>query len=77
MPGGTAYFIEDGAMIICLEKKLTLELIDAIAQDRPFYVICLDEGFQGNDQLKVNAVHSFKSGLHAPTQGQETIFRTV
>ncbi len=77
MPGGTAYFIEDGAMIICLEKKLTLELIDAIAQERPFYVICLDEGFQGNDQLKVNAVHSFKSGLHAPTQGQETIFRTV
>lgn len=43
------------------EKKLTLELIRAMAERKPERVVCLDEGFAGNDQLKANAVQIFKA----------------
>jgi len=46
---------------ICLERKLTLELIRAMAERKPERVVCLDEGFTGNDQLKANAVQIFKT----------------
>ena len=41
----------------------------------PSRVICLDAGFQGNDQLKANAVQTFK----ARARNRETAieFRTV
>ena len=48
-------------MLICLERELTLELIRAIAEQKPERVVCLDEGFAGNDQLKANAVQTFKT----------------
>jgi adenine-specific DNA-methyltransferase len=38
-------------------------------------VICLDAGFKGNDQLKTNAVQTFKS--RAQSKEQEIVFRTV
>jgi adenine-specific DNA-methyltransferase len=47
-----------------------LELIRAMADKKPERVVCLDEGFAGNDQLKANAVQIFK------TKGV-TSFRTV
>ncbi len=56
--------------MICLERALTLELIRAIAEMKPERVVCLDEGFAGNDQLKANAVQTFK------TKGV-TSFKTV
>lgn len=66
----TVYSIADGALIVCLEQQLTLELIRAIAEKKPERVVFLDEGFAGNDQLKVNAVQIFK------TKGT-TSFKTV
>ena len=33
----------------------------AIAEGKPERVVCLDEGFAGNDQLKANAVQTFKT----------------
>lgn len=57
----TVYSIEDGAMFICLEKELTKDVIKAMADKSPSRVICLDEGFIGNDQLKTNAVQIMKS----------------
>ena len=45
-------------------------LIKAIADRKPERVVCLDEGFAGNDQLKTNAVQTMK------TKGI-TSFRTV
>jgi adenine-specific DNA-methyltransferase len=50
-------------------------VIDAIADLEPSRVICLDAGFQGNDQLKANAVQTFK----ARARNRETAieFRTV
>ena len=59
-----------GTMLICLEKKLTPEVIKEMAARKPERVVCLDEGFAGNDQLKTNAVQTMK------TKGV-TSFRTV
>jgi adenine-specific DNA-methyltransferase len=55
------FSVADGALLICLERALTLELIRAMAEQMPERVICLDEGFAGNDQLKTNAVQIFKT----------------
>ena len=61
LAGKTAYSVAGGALVICLERELTLELIRAIAECKPERVVCLDEGFAGNDQLKANAVQTFKT----------------
>ena len=69
------FSVAGGALLICLEKELTQEVIDAMAEMEPSRVICLDAGFQGNDQLKANAVQTFK----ARARNRETAveFRTV
>ncbi|MDR3610320.1 MAG: hypothetical protein P4L27_07160, partial [Ignavibacteriaceae bacterium] len=58
---GVIYTINDNELVICLEKQLTHELIKGIAELKPQRVICLDEGFQNNDQLKTNAALIMKS----------------
>ena len=73
--GTEVFSIEDGALLICLEKEITPGLIDALAEAGMRQVICLDEGFRGNDQLKANAVQTFKA--RAQLEGSETVFRTV
>lgn len=62
--------VSGGLLFVCLERELTLELIRAMAEKKPERVVCLDEGFTGNDQLKANAVQIFK------TKGV-TSFKTV
>ena len=73
----TIYNVAEGSILICLEEEITRELIDAVAEAEPHRFICLDKGFQGNDQLKANAVQTFA----ARNQGRETehqiVFRTV
>lgn len=59
--GKTIYSVASGALVICLDRALTLELVRAIADMKPERVVCLDEGFAGNDQLKTNAVQTFKT----------------
>lgn len=75
MAGKDVFSVADGALLICLEREITKELIKAMAAADPSQVICLDEGFKANDQLKANAVQTFK----ARSQGKEsaTVFRTV
>ncbi len=70
LAGQTVFSIAEGAMLICLEKALTPEVIKEMAARKPERVVCLDEGFAGNDQLKTNAVQTMK------TKGV-TSFRTV
>ncbi len=70
LAGQPVFSIAEGAMLICLEKKLTPEVIKEMAARKPERVVCLDEGFAGNDQLKTNAVQTMK------TKGV-TSFRTV
>jgi adenine-specific DNA-methyltransferase len=69
------FSIADGTLLICLEKEITPELIDALAEMNSSQVICLDEGFKGNDQLKANAVQAFKA--RAQAEESEIVFRTV
>ena len=59
--GKIVYAVASGALIICLERTLNLDLIRTIAEIKPERVVCLDEGFAGNDQLKANAVQTFKT----------------
>jgi adenine-specific DNA-methyltransferase len=70
LAGKVVHSVASGALFICLEHELTLELIRAMAARKPQRVVCLDEGFAGNDQLKANAVQIFK------TKGV-TSFKTV
>lgn len=59
--GKKVFSIAEGELLICLEKQLSHEVIKAMAERKPTRVICLDEGFQNNDQLKTNAVQIMKS----------------
>ena len=59
--GKAVHSAANGAMLICLDRNLTHETITAIAALKPERVVCLDEGFAGNDQLKTNAVLIMKS----------------
>ncbi|MBW7904804.1 MAG: site-specific DNA-methyltransferase [Phycisphaerae bacterium] len=61
LAGKTVYSVAGGVLLICLERELTLELIRAIADAKPERVVCLDAGFAGNDQLKANAVQTFRT----------------
>lgn len=67
--GKLVFSVAGGALLICLERELSLQLIRAMADKKPERVVCLDEGFAGNDQLKTNAVQTFK------TKG--VVFRTI
>lgn len=69
LAGKAVFGVADGALLICLEKPLTLDLIRAIAEKKPERVVCLDDGFVGNDQLKTNAVQTFNA--------RNIVFRTV
>lgn len=70
LAGKQVHSVSGGLLFVCLERELTLELIRAMAERKPERVVCLDEGFAGNDQLKANAVQIFK------TKGV-TSFKTV
>ncbi|MCI4331374.1 MAG: site-specific DNA-methyltransferase [Thermoplasmata archaeon] len=56
-----AYKVSAGQLLICLDRQLTHEAVRAMADLKPDRVVCLDEGFVGNDQLKVNAAQTFKT----------------
>ena len=75
MAGKEVFSVQEGALLICLDKEITSELIDALAEAEPLQAICLDEGFKGNDQLKANAVQTFKA--RAQAEESEIVFRTV
>jgi adenine-specific DNA-methyltransferase len=52
-------------------------LIDAVAEKLPQQFICLDRGFQGNDQLKANSVQTFNALNESKDKDSKIIFRTV
>jgi adenine-specific DNA-methyltransferase len=77
LAGKTVYGVAGGQLLICLERKLTLELIRAMAERKPERVVCLDEGFAGNDQLKTNAAHIFEPTDRREAKSDAKRFRTV
>jgi adenine-specific DNA-methyltransferase len=70
LEGKQVFSVAGGALLVCLEPELTMEVIRAMAAKKPERVVCLDAGFAGNDQLKANAVQIFR------TQGIPS-FKTV
>lgn len=75
LAGKEVFSVSEGALLICLDRRLTLEVIDAMVARMPAMILCLDDGFRGNDQLKVNAMQTVKSR----NQNDETdiVFRVV
>lgn len=73
--GKRVFSISDGALLVYLEDEITKEVLGEIYKLEPIQFICLDSTFNGNDQLKANAVQMFygqdnqKSSL--------TTFRTI
>lgn len=61
LAGHEVFGVAGNGMLVCLERDLSLDLIRAMADFTPECVVCLDEGFAGNDQLKTNAVQIFKT----------------
>jgi adenine-specific DNA-methyltransferase len=77
LAGKTVHSVAGGQLLVCLERKLTLELIRAIAERKPERVVCLDEGFAGNDQLKTNAAHIFEPTDRREAKTDARRFRTA
>jgi adenine-specific DNA-methyltransferase len=77
MAGKTVFSIAEGALLICLEDKITRELIDEVAKVEPMQFICLDKGFRGNDQLKANSVQTFAARNQGRDKAEQIVFRTV
>lgn len=77
MAGKTVFSVSGGTLLICLENEITRELIDAVAEAAPSQFLCLDKGFQGNDQLKANAVHTFNARNQGRAKTEQIVFRTV
>lgn len=67
--GLPAHRVNGGELLVCLSRALTLEAVRAMAAMAPERVVCLDAGFQDNDQLKANAVPLFKA--------KNIVFRTA
>jgi len=55
------YDVADGALVICLARKLTQATLRGVMARKPKGIICLDIAFAGNDQLKANTVLEMKS----------------
>jgi adenine-specific DNA-methyltransferase len=54
--GKMVYSIEDGSLLICLEERVTAKAMRGMVGLKPRQVICLDNAFGRNDQLKTNTV---------------------
>jgi len=77
MAGKEVFSVAEGALLICLQGEITKELIKAMADADPLQVICLDSGFRNNDQLKANAVQTFKARNRGKEKESGIVFRTV
>lgn len=74
MAGKTVYNIENGTVLICLDRLITLDVIERMAARTPAEIICLDAGFP-NDQTKVNAGQIIAS--HARDEETSIAFKVV
>jgi adenine-specific DNA-methyltransferase len=59
--GHVIYTVADGLMVIVIESPLNIETIRGIAGMHPERVVCLEECFQDDDDLKANAAQIFRT----------------
>ena len=57
------YSFKSNKLLVCVEPKLSYEFIESLLQRQPLpeKVIFLDSSFASDDELKVNALHLFKT----------------
>lgn len=61
LAGKQVFRAAEGALLICLEHTLSLEVIEAMVALDPKLILCLDAGFAGQDQLKANAMQTVRA----------------
>lgn len=61
LAGKTVFSVAGGALLVCLDRNLTLEVIEAMAARDPAQIVVLDAGFKGDDRLRVNAVQTVRA----------------
>ncbi|MBF0606955.1 MAG: site-specific DNA-methyltransferase [Candidatus Magnetobacterium sp. LHC-1] len=71
------FSIDNGALLICLEKEVTKELTDTVIDTNLRRFICLDSAFGGNDQLKVNTAQTFAAHNMQQEKQNQIVFTTV
>ena len=59
--GAEGYAIADGALVVCLSMALTIEAFEAMVEYEPAMILVLDAGFNGSDELKVNALQTVRA----------------
>ena len=59
--GRSAFDVSDGLLLICLEDEVSEETLRAMMERKPQMILCLDNAFKGNDQLKTNTVLEMQS----------------
>lgn len=73
--GYECYSVAAGDLICCMEPGLTVDALEAIAEEQPRRVLIMDSVFGSDDSLKLNALAIFK---HAEEKTQQKIeLRTV
>lgn len=57
--GRHVFVVDDGALIACFEKPISLDLVQALAKREPLRAVFLDAGF-GSDDARINAEQIFR-----------------
>lgn len=61
LAGKQVFSASEGALLICLERELSLDVIEAMVARDPWLILCLDAGFAGQDELKANAMQTVRA----------------
>jgi adenine-specific DNA-methyltransferase len=74
--GERTYIFAD-SVVVCLEEKITNEIIDKIAaiEPKPIKVIFRDSAFDDDISFKINAMNRLDVQLKKNNQGKETTYR--
>ena len=57
--GRQVFVVDDGALIACFEKQVSLDLVQALAKREPLRAVFLDAGFRSDD-ARINAEQIFR-----------------
>lgn len=75
LAGVSGYAVAGGALLICLSQGLTIEAFEAMVESEPAMILVLDAGFNGNDELKVNALQTVRA--RNQSSGSDIALRVV
>ena len=61
LAGAEVFSVKGGDLLVCVEERLTLPAVEAMAARDPAQIVVLDRAFGGDDALKVNAVQTVRA----------------